>query len=118
MIPFIVILAVPFLEFALPVLLKLFPNMLPSTFESKFQEEEKKKKLLTIRLQVAKFLQDTVADMAVTGSSKSVVAKEFSDFFHKVSILVICLSCCLTVLVPRDWRASSDSGDYLYRSQV
>ena len=32
LVPFIIILVVPFLEFALPVLLKLFPNMLPSTF--------------------------------------------------------------------------------------
>ena len=34
----IIILVIPFLEFALPILLKLFPNMLPSTFESKYQE--------------------------------------------------------------------------------
>ena len=35
LVPFIVIAIIPFLEFALPVLLKLFPNMLPSTFEDK-----------------------------------------------------------------------------------
>ena len=33
MIPMIVILVVPFMELTLPVLLKLFPNMLPSTYE-------------------------------------------------------------------------------------
>jgi hypothetical protein len=33
LVPFAVILIVPFLEFALPILLKFFPNMLPSTFE-------------------------------------------------------------------------------------
>lgn len=33
MVPFIVIVIVPFAEFALPVLLKVFPNMLPSQFE-------------------------------------------------------------------------------------
>lgn len=38
LVPFVIILVVPFLEFALPVLLRFFPNMLPSTFESKFQE--------------------------------------------------------------------------------
>ena len=32
-VPFIVIVIVPFAEFSLPVLLKLFPNMLPSQFE-------------------------------------------------------------------------------------
>lgn len=35
LVPFIVIMIVPFLEFALPVILKFFPNMLPSTFEDK-----------------------------------------------------------------------------------
>lgn len=44
LVPFVVIVAsiiwinaVPFLEFALPVLIRIFPNMLPSTFESKDQ---------------------------------------------------------------------------------
>jgi len=35
-IPFAVFIVVPFMEFLLPVALKLFPNMLPSTFEDKF----------------------------------------------------------------------------------
>ena len=30
---------VPFMELALPVLLKLFPNMLPSTFQDKLKHE-------------------------------------------------------------------------------
>jgi LETM1 and EF-hand domain-containing protein 1 len=38
LVPFLVIILVPFLELLLPVLLTLFPNMLPSTFTSKFQE--------------------------------------------------------------------------------
>lgn len=35
LVPFLVIVIVPFLEFALPLVLKFFPNMLPSTFEDK-----------------------------------------------------------------------------------
>jgi LETM1 and EF-hand domain-containing protein 1 len=35
LVPFIIIAIIPFLEFAIPVLLKIFPNMLPSTFEDK-----------------------------------------------------------------------------------
>lgn len=38
LVPFAVFLIVPFMELLLPVALKLFPNMLPSTFEDKFQE--------------------------------------------------------------------------------
>jgi hypothetical protein len=48
---------VPFLELALPVLLKLFPNMLPSTFEDKLKKEEEVKKRLVVKMEVAKFLQ-------------------------------------------------------------
>lgn len=38
LIPFSVFLIVPFMELLLPVALKLFPNMLPSTFTDKFKE--------------------------------------------------------------------------------
>lgn len=58
--------------------------MLPSTFESKFQEEEKKKKLLKIRLEMARFLQETVGEVSLSGTSKSDAAKEFTEFFNRV----------------------------------
>lgn len=85
MVPFIVIIAVPFLEFALPVILKLFPGMLPSTFESKSQREEKFKKHLKVKLEMAKFFQETLDQMAPQASTRhSELAKEFSVFFNKV----------------------------------
>lgn len=34
LVPFVVFIIVPFMEFLIPVFLKLFPDMLPSTFES------------------------------------------------------------------------------------
>lgn len=40
LVPFAIIVVVPFLEFALPVLLKLFPNMLPSQFEDGLKKKE------------------------------------------------------------------------------
>ncbi|MBJ6938345.1 LETM1 domain-containing protein, partial [Vibrio cholerae] len=39
LVPFIVIAIVPFLEFSLPFLLKIFPNMLPSTYTTKDQQK-------------------------------------------------------------------------------
>ncbi|KAJ1527327.1 hypothetical protein HK096_011093, partial [Nowakowskiella sp. JEL0078] len=80
-VPLIIIVAIPFLEFALPFLLYLFPNMLPSTFESKYQKEEKRKKLLKVRFEMAKFLQETVEEVSVSGAGMT-AAKEFSNFFH------------------------------------
>ncbi|KAF9116138.1 hypothetical protein BGX27_004721 [Mortierella sp. AM989] len=84
LVPFSVFLIVPFMEFLLPVALKLFPNMLPSTFEDKFAEEEKKKKLLKMRLEMAKFLQETIEESGIPGSSRAEAVKEFGDFFRKV----------------------------------
>jgi LETM1 and EF-hand domain-containing protein 1 len=84
LVPLVIILVIPFLEFALPVLLKVFPSMLPSTFESKGQEEERRRNLLMVRLNMAKFLQETVAEVALSGTGKQDAAKEFNEFFSKV----------------------------------
>ncbi|CAL8464272.1 g3807 [Coccomyxa elongata] len=64
MVPMLVFLAIPFMEFLLPVALRLFPNMLPSTFEDKLKKEEELKKRVGVKLEVARFLQDTVSEMA------------------------------------------------------
>ncbi|XP_050348594.1 mitochondrial proton/calcium exchanger protein [Nymphalis io] len=85
MVPFIVFIAVPFLEFALPIFIKLFPNMLPSTFESRSQTEAKLKQHLKVKLEMAKFFQETLDQMAPqAGNRHSELAKEFSTFFTKV----------------------------------
>ena len=39
LVPFVVFIIVPFMELLLPVFLKLFPNMLPSTFQDKMKEQ-------------------------------------------------------------------------------
>lgn len=39
LVPFAVFIIVPFMEVLLPVFLKLFPNMLPSTFQDKMKEQ-------------------------------------------------------------------------------
>ncbi|CAK9866173.1 unnamed protein product [Sphagnum jensenii] len=64
LVPFAVFIIVPFMEFLLPFALRLFPNMLPSTFQDKMKEQEELKKRLNARIQYAKFLQDTVGEMA------------------------------------------------------
>eukprot|EP00834_Sanchytrium_tribonematis_P001612 NODE_41_length_34096_cov_2.002235.p8 type:complete len:416 gc:universal NODE_41_length_34096_cov_2.002235:19686-18439(-) len=61
-IPFSVFLIVPFMELLLPIVIKVFPNFLPSTFRDEFKEQENRKKLLGIRLQVAGFLRETLEE--------------------------------------------------------
>ncbi|KAG6445263.1 hypothetical protein O3G_MSEX003830 [Manduca sexta] len=85
MVPFIIFIVVPFLEFALPLFIKLFPNMLPSTFESRSQKEAKLKQHLKVKLEMAKFFQETLDQMAPQASNRhSELAKEFSTFFTKI----------------------------------
>ncbi|KAI8994577.1 LETM1-like protein-domain-containing protein [Pilobolus umbonatus] len=84
LVPFAFFLIVPFMELLLPVALKLFPNMLPSTYESKSQEEEKKHKLVKVRLEMAKFLQETISESGFPGSDHEKAAQEFTDFFRKI----------------------------------
>ncbi|XP_037550442.1 mitochondrial proton/calcium exchanger protein isoform X2 [Nematolebias whitei] len=85
LLPFLVFIIVPFMEFLLPVALKLFPNMLPSTFETKSKKEERLKKELRVKLEMAKFLQDTIEEIALRNkAAKSDVTEEFSTFFQKI----------------------------------
>ncbi|XP_046873215.1 mitochondrial proton/calcium exchanger protein isoform X2 [Hypomesus transpacificus] len=85
LLPFLVFIIVPFMEFLLPVVLKLFPNMLPSTFETQSKKEERLKKELRVKLEMAKFLQDTVEEIALRNkASKGNVTEEFSTFFQKI----------------------------------
>lgn len=79
------------MELALPILLKLFPNMLPSTFEDKLKKEEELKKRLAVKMQVARFLQDTVAEMANNIRKRSTgeqaaTAAELYTFVAKVGL--------------------------------
>lgn len=74
------------MEFLLPVALKFFPNMLPSTFEDKHAADEKKRKLLKVRLEMAKFLQETIKESGITTNNPEKLknSEEFKAFFRKV----------------------------------
>ncbi|RZB86244.1 Mitochondrial proton/calcium exchanger protein [Glycine soja] len=77
------------MELLLPVFLKLFPNMLPSTFQDKMKEQEALKRRLNARIEYAKFLQDTIKEMAKeiqnsqSGEMKK-TAKDLDEFMNKV----------------------------------
>lgn len=85
LVPFSVFIIVPFMEFTLPIFLKLFPNMLPSTFQTANEKEAKLKASLKVKLEMAKFLQQTLDEMALKGNGhESKTAKEFAEFFVKI----------------------------------
>jgi hypothetical protein len=64
LVPFSFFIIIPAMEIFLPLAIKLFPNMLPSTFQEKLKKEEDMKKLLRARLNLASFVQETIEDMA------------------------------------------------------
>ncbi|PIL30518.1 transporter [Ganoderma sinense ZZ0214-1] len=84
LIPFAVFVIVPFMELLIPVVLKVFPNALPSTFEDKFAAEEKQRKLLRVRLEMAKFLQETLRESGLKANAHIVGSDAFKEFFRKV----------------------------------
>lgn len=84
LIPFAPFIIIPFGELLLPVVIKIFPNMLPSTFESKFAVEEKRRGLIKVRLEMAKFLQGTIREGGIQATDKVKTSDEFKEFFRKV----------------------------------
>ncbi|XP_064382763.1 mitochondrial proton/calcium exchanger protein-like [Halichondria panicea] len=86
-VPFSVFVVIPFMEFLLPVYVWLFPNALPSTFQSTSSKEKRKKSELKVKLTMARFLQSTIEEMAVTGRTKgrSESVQEFAKFFEKIT---------------------------------
>ncbi|XP_022259757.1 LETM1 domain-containing protein LETM2, mitochondrial isoform X3 [Canis lupus familiaris] len=85
LVPFMVFIIVPFMEFLLPAFLKFFPEMLPSTFESESKKEEKQKKKMAAKLELAKFLQETITEMARRNRAKlGDTSIQFSSYVKQV----------------------------------
>ncbi|CAM9092745.1 unnamed protein product [Laminaria digitata] len=93
MVPLAAFVLIPFMEFLLPVALRIFPNMLPSTFQDSLKEEEKLKKELRLRMAYAGFLQETVTAMAVKkktraedGGESEATTGELTEFIEKAKM--------------------------------
>ena len=88
LVPFSIFVIVPFMELLLPFALRLFPNMLPSTFQDSLKKEESLKQELQMRLAVANFMQEALEEMARKKSSAddSSVAKEVIEFIERARL--------------------------------
>ena len=85
LVPFSVFILVPFMELLLPVALKLFPGMLPSTFASVDEKENKMRRQLKAKLEYAKFLQKTLDEMGPADREvRSQSASDFVKFYDSV----------------------------------
>ncbi|KAM0438661.1 hypothetical protein ACHAPT_001417 [Fusarium lateritium] len=84
LVPFSVFIIVPLGEALLPLALKLFPNMLPSTFEGQKSKEAKATLLRSTRKEVSTFLRQTLGETGLPLSQATTQREEFSNFFRKV----------------------------------
>lgn len=84
--PFSVFIIVPAGELFLPIALKFFPNMLPSTYEDKQQKDAKANKLRSTRKDVSQFLRTTMKEGGLPLSVKTRQREEFTQFFKKVIV--------------------------------
>lgn len=89
LVPFSVFIIVPGAELLLPFAIRVFPGLLPSQFQS--SKLEKRKGELKVKIEMAKFLTQTLDQMAVekanAGSEVSEDIKSLSKFLAKVGFL-------------------------------
>ncbi len=84
LVPFSVFVLVPFAELLLPVTLKLFPNMLPSTYEGQSSKDKKATSLRATRKEVSSFLRNTLKETGLPLSPANAQKEELTQFFRKV----------------------------------
>jgi len=84
LVPFSVFVIVPFAELLLPVALKLFPNLLPSTYEGQKSKDSKAKSLRSTRKQVSSFLRETLRETGLPITAATAQKEEFTEFFRKL----------------------------------
>lgn len=84
MVPFSMFIIVPFAELLLPIALKLFPNLLPSTYEGQKARETKALNLSSTRKEVSGFLRNTLRETGLPVTAATVRNEEFAGFFRKI----------------------------------
>lgn len=77
-------LIIPFAELLLPIALKIFPNLLPSTYEGQKARETKALSLSSTRHEVSAFLQNTLRETGLPVTAATVKNEEFAEFFRKI----------------------------------
>lgn len=88
LVPFSMFLIIPFAELLLPVALKVFPNLLPSTYESKLDRKKKRAKLSKTRVSTSEYIKQTMEESGLKLSKKITEEEKeaFVSFFHTISM--------------------------------
>lgn len=88
LVPFSMFLIIPFAELLLPIALKIFPNLLPSTYESKQDRKKKRAKLSKTRVSTSEYIKRTMEESGLKLSKKITEEEKeaFVSFFHTISM--------------------------------
>lgn len=84
LVPFSAFVIIPFAELLLPVALRLFPNLLPSTYEDQKSKDKKASMLRALRKEVSGFLRTSIKETGLPVSPALAQKEEFANFFRKV----------------------------------
>lgn len=84
LVPFSAFVLIPFAELLLPVALRLFPNMLPSTYEDQKSKDKKASILRGLRKEVSAFLRQSISETGLPVTPAMAQKEEFANFFRKV----------------------------------
>ncbi|GAV50748.1 hypothetical protein ZYGR_0Z01710 [Zygosaccharomyces rouxii] len=87
LVPFSAFILVPFAELLLPIALKIFPNLLPSTYESGTDKQKKTDSLIDVRRKTSNFLRETLEESNLLSYNSIETAekkKKFLTFFKKL----------------------------------
>ncbi|GMG20298.1 unnamed protein product [Ambrosiozyma monospora] len=82
--PFAMFVIIPFAELFLPIALKLFPNLLPSTYESKIDKERKLAILKNTRTKVSAALRTSRQNIKLPSNVTEEQKANFKDFYSKL----------------------------------
>lgn len=106
LVPFAMFIIVPFAELLLPIALKIFPNLLPSTYESIKDKEAKTKKLRKTRDNVSTFLKKTLGESGMRFPDTITVEQkaQFAEFFKQINSSVETPSRELVVAVAQMFK--------------
>lgn len=83
-VPFAMFIIIPFAELLLPIALKVFPSLLPSTYESKLDKEKKLKILRNSRYKVADLLKNSNQMVKLPSTTTEEQSKDFKSFMEKL----------------------------------
>lgn len=87
LVPFSLFVLVPFAELLLPVALKIFPNLLPSTYRSKLDVKKLRALLSKKRIKASEYIKKTMEESGLTLSKKisNEEKEKFVSFFDIIS---------------------------------